>query len=340
MSYRRSFRKTIPVHYSGSTSETVTVGDQTKNVRVHYSGTVYEEVVVNVDIDTDPFDSSIRNCNSSVGVLTGSVVATEAAQVASIRDHSRKVGKTIIDGFFSTVKSDISQQIMELNSRLEANLVHLRELAQRCVSKQKQMEVDYNRLTSRYSAVFEDLNKELENRIYELDRPTFKFKEMSDASACRSMGNDMASTVVVAGAESGLLEATIGASLAKKQALTAIGKANTFLVKQKSTEKLLDICSIKESRDAVFHTPVCYIETVGDGAVVNRNLYASKLIEKSQYNGLSEELRSMDFPTSDQNTAKLKQHFSDEVAENYAYSSSHNERVRDYITKLFNTTIE
>lgn len=339
MSYRRSFRKTIPVHYSGSTTETVYVGDQSRTVRVHYSGTVYEDVTVNIDVDTDPFDSSIRNCNGSVGLLTGSVVATEAAQVSSIRDNSRKVGQTIISGFFSTVKSEISQQIMELTSRLEANLVHLKEMAQRCVEKQKQMEVDYNRLLTRYSAVFNDLNKELENRVYELDRPTFKFKEMSDVAASRGMGTDMASTVAVAGAENGRLEAMIGASLAKRQALTAIGKANTFLVKQKTTEKLLDSCSINEGRNAVFHAPVCFVETSGNGTL-NRELYASNFVAKSQYDSITDQMKSLDYVSTDEDTAMLKQHFSDEVAENYAYSNSHDERVRDYITKLFNKTIQ
>lgn len=335
MSYSRSFRKQISVPYSGS--KTVTVGDSTTTV--HYSGTAYEWVTVNVEVDTNPFDRSIRDCNGSVGLLTGSVVATEAAQVGSIREKSRKIGKTIVDGFFSTVQSEISQQIAELSSQIDANLLHLREMAQRCISKQKQMEADYARLSSRYSAIFDDLNKELENRIYEIDRPTFKFKEMSDKSACRSIGTDMASTVAVAGVENAHLEAVIGASVAKKQALNAIDNANVFLVKQKSTEKLIESCSIKEGRNAVYHVPVCYFETAGQSAVVDRNLYASGFVGNAQKTQLLEEMKGRDYASTEADKATLKQCFNDEVAQKYAYADLHDERVRDYITKMFNNTL-
>jgi hypothetical protein len=340
MSYRRSFTKTIAVHFSGTEYATVSTAEGSKTVPVPYSGTVHEPVTVNVDVDTDPFDNSVRHCNGSVGTLTGSVVATETAQVQSIRRNSRKVGETIIQGFFSTVQSEISQQIMETSSRIEATLVHLREMAQRCVAKQKQMETDYGRLASRYCSIFEDLNKELENRIYELDRPTFKFKETSDKTANRGIGTDLASAVAISGAENGHLEAMLGVSITKKQAMNALGKANTFLVKQKTCERLLDSCSINESTDAVYYAPVCYIETKGESDVISNELYTSEFIGKQTNNRLAEKMKDITFTTDEFDQDMLKTHFSAEVADKYAYSDSHDERVRDYITKLFNNTLE
>ena len=124
MSYRRSFTKTIPVHYSGTEYATVSTGEGSKTVSVHYSGTVYETVTVNVNVDTDSFENSVDRCNGTVNVLTGSVAATQAAQVASIRENSRKVGETIIQGFFTTVQSEISQQIMEISSRIATESPH------------------------------------------------------------------------------------------------------------------------------------------------------------------------------------------------------------------------
>lgn len=333
MSYSRSFTKTISIYYSGSV--TASNGE-----RVGYSGHANETVTVRVDVNTTPFDSSVRHCNGSVQALTGSVVATEAAQIDSIRKNSRKVGETIIKGFFSTVQSEISQQIMETSSRIEATLVHLREMAQRCVAKQKQMENDYGRLASRYCAIFDDLNKELENRVYELDRPTFKFKEISDKTANRGISTDMSSVVAIAGAENGHLEAMLGASIAKRQALNALGKANTFLVKQKTCERLLESCSLNESTDAVYYAPVCYIETKGESDTINKELYSSEFIGKQSNNRLAEKMKDLTFTTNEFDQDMLKTHFSAEVADKYAYSDSHDERVRDYITKLFNNTLE
>lgn len=114
MSYSRSFTKTIAIHYSG----TVNYPASQNGGSVSFSGTEYEDVTVNVHVDTAPFDASVDHCNTSVGVLTGAVVATEAAQTASIRKNALKVGNTIIEGFFKTVRSEISQQIMELKIRL------------------------------------------------------------------------------------------------------------------------------------------------------------------------------------------------------------------------------
>jgi hypothetical protein len=340
MSYSRSYTKTIRVYYAGVARGTKYVNGQSIPVSLPFDGHVDEPVTVYVKVDTDSFDSSVRSCNKTVDVLTGSVVATEAAQIKSIREKSRKVGKTIIDGFFTTVKSEISQQIAELTSRIDSDLLHLKEMARRCVEKQKQMEVDYQRLTSRYSSIFEDLNKELENRIYELDRPTFKFKEMSDKSASRSICTDMASTVAVSGAENSHLETLIGVSLAKKRALDAIDKANVFLVKQKSTERLLETSRIKDNGSGEYHAPVCFIETAGENNVVKRKVYCSQLLDSSCMESYIDVLKDSEYSNSDADTQRLKQHFSDEVADKYAYADSHNERVRDYITKMFNKTIQ
>ena len=122
MSYSRSFSKTIAIHYSGSVSYPASQSGGS----VSYSGTAYEDVVVNINVDTDAFDSSVRHCNNSVGALTGAVVATEGAQVASIRQNAIKIGQTIVDGFFSTVRSEISQQITELKNRISLSLLSKR----------------------------------------------------------------------------------------------------------------------------------------------------------------------------------------------------------------------
>ena len=128
MSYTRHFSKTITVHYSGSVSYPASQSGGTKS----YSGSTKETIHFNVTVDTDPFDESVEHMKDGVDLLTGSVAATEAAQVSSIRENSARIGQTIISGFFKTVKSDISQQITELRTRTDALLVQLNELAKRC----------------------------------------------------------------------------------------------------------------------------------------------------------------------------------------------------------------
>ena len=282
MSYTKTIRKTVRIPYSGS----VSYGPSQNGGSVSYSGTVTEEIEVNVEVDTDPFEKSINDCNQSVGGLTEAVVATEVAQIASINTNAKKVSGAIIKGFFSTIRSEITQQIAELQSQVDATLIHLRGLAQRCVEKQKQMERDYNSIAKRYLKTFEDLNNELSNRIYELNKPAFTFCKQSNQQNNRTCENDLVSTVTIFAKEEAELVAQVSASVAKKRALDTIEKVNTFLQKQKQLEELINLNMLKESKNATTYTPICFIETENEQKQIDKKLYQQEFIPQMPTNEL------------------------------------------------------
>lgn len=335
MSYSRSFQKTIHVHYSGSVSYPASEHGGS----VSYSGTASETVTVNIEVDTDPFESSVGRCNGNVGLLTGSIVATEAAQIKAIGDSSRRIGTTIVKGFFDTVSSEISQQITELKSRVEATLLRLNEMAKRCVDKQRQMQVDYERISSRYLKIFEDLNNETERRIYELDRPAFVFKRTTDETSQRAIGNDMVSTATVSGAENCSLEARIGVSLVKKRAVEALGRVNDFLTEQRRTDNVLARSIVGEEGGGVYYVPVCYVETRA-AEIIDRKLYKPSVLSGIGDSGLAERIRRAD-PANllDGVPDRMRTAFNQEVSSRYAAADAHGIRVRDYVTRLFNSNI-
>lgn len=333
MGYRRSFTKRIAVHYSGSVSYPASQNGGS----VSYSGTAYEDVTVNIDVATEPFEHSVARCNNQVGTLTGAVVATEAAQVASIRENARKVGQTIIDGFFKTVRSEISQQISELSSRINATLVHLHELAKRCVDKQRQMEVDYNRISARYLKIFDELNSELKNRIFELDRPAFAFKAESDESASRFIEGPLVGTAIVSGREESSLQALIAASRSKKQAQDTICEIDRFLTKQKRLDQLLHRCILPENRESAVYVPICYVETSGEKGVIDRRLFQAEYIPSIPLERLENSLAAAPWSEFPQPRAEsIRNYFNREVSGHYASTNPHETRVRECITHLFN----
>lgn len=334
MSYSRSFSKRIEMHYSG----TVHYPPSKDGGSVPFSGTVYEDVHVNVEIDTTAFDHSVGECNSTVGVLTGSVVATEAAQTASIRNKAIQVGDTIINGFFKTVRSEVSQQIMELKNRIDATLLHLNALSKRCMEKQQQMQQDYQRLTGQYLKIFTDLNRELKNRIYELDKPAFLFKQESDKSSFRTLNSDMVSTVAVSGAENSRVEAMISASVAKKSALRTIDVVNAFLDKQRKTDNILHNSIRNENLDAVYYIPVCYIETNGNDNRIDRKVYEPQMTHAIDNKALLDSFINIKgWKKFSANTVEqIKLNFNAELCRRYQTSDTHETRVRDYITRMFN----
>lgn len=217
MSYTRKYheiitvrgKRTITVSYPASQS------GGSKSVTVDYEEKV--PVDVNIHVDTKPFDNSVEHCNENVNVLTAAVVAAETAQIISIDKNAKKVATTVVNGFFSYIKSEISQQIAELTQSIDAQLMHLRELANSCAQKKTQMEGDFLRISSRYVKIFDDLNNELRNRIFELDKPTFQFKKELDNQKIRNTENDMVNTVAIFGREGGTIQNQIGTSFTKKE---------------------------------------------------------------------------------------------------------------------------
>jgi hypothetical protein len=226
---------------------------------------------------------------------------------------------------------------MELSTKLDATLMHLHELAKRCVGKQMQMETDYNRISGRYLKIFDDLDNELENRIFELDKPAFAFKRESDKHSDRTLNSDLVGTVAVFGAESGDLQARIGASIAKKRALDTIGKANTFLVKQKRLNNIIYQSMLNESRAATQYLPVCYIETSNGENQTGKQVYQAGFLPKIQQNELFDDFRSQNWGVvSTAGKENIQRYFNAEVGNCYTSADKHTERVRDNINKLFN----
>jgi hypothetical protein len=90
-------------------------------MNVSFSGTV--PVDITIDVDTDPFDNSVSGVKRSVDVLTGAVVAMNAAQRAAIQRTTDEVAKSLIDGFFGTIKTEISQKLPLSQTRARSALI-------------------------------------------------------------------------------------------------------------------------------------------------------------------------------------------------------------------------
>lgn len=254
MSYRRSY--TGYVHYSG----TVSYPASQNGGSVSYSGT--EPVYITIDVDTDVFDASVEHCTDAVNALTGAVVATEAAQVESKRRASKQIASSIVKGFFEYVGADLSQKIKELASKCESLFFALMGHKENCLSKSKQMQDDYNRISKRYSKIFEDLDKETVSRIEVLDRPTFQFAEMAQNLIDRNSNTELLGISTISANESIKLETVLSCSHVKQQASILLAKANNYLQGTyrlaNSVRDMLDESQVEEE----IMLPVMFVESV------------------------------------------------------------------------------
>lgn len=254
MSYTR--RYTGYVHYSG----TVSYPASERGGSVSYSGE--EPVYITIDVDTDAFDASVGNCNTAVNGLTSAVVATEAAQVESKRRASKQIAATIVKGFFDYVGADLSQRIKELASKCESLFVALLGHKDTCLSKNKQMQDDYNRITKRYSKIFEDLDKETVSRIEVLDKPAFQFAATAQSLIDRNNDNELLGISTISANENIRLETVLACSHVKHQASDLLTKANGYLQGTyrlaNSVRDMLDDSSSEED----IMLPVMFVESV------------------------------------------------------------------------------
>jgi hypothetical protein len=343
MSYSRKYRERIAVPYSGSVRYSYPASDKGGSGTAHYSGTTYEDVNIYIDVDTIAFDNSVENCNTNVNLLTGAVVATEAAQIISIDKNAKKVGKTIVDGFFGYIRSEISQQIAELTQGIDSQLMHLRELSKAVVDKKRQMEGDFLRISGRYVKTFDDLNNELSNRIFELDKPTFVFKKELDNQSIRTTKNDMVNTIAVFGKEGSELHSKISASIAKKRALDTLNKAKVFLWQQKKLNKTVQQSMLNESIESPQYSPVLFIETKANNSQITKGIHAPSYVSALQENQTKNELIAQFCETTTSWSAitkdytdNLKLYFNSELNKSYTTSDQHSKRVKEMIQKMAN----
>jgi hypothetical protein len=169
MSYSQPY--TIEVPFSGSRSVSYPKSESGGTINVSFSGTVPAQVVI--EVDTDPFDGSVSRVNGHVDALTGAVVTMNAAQVAAITKGAGEVSEALVNGFFGTIKAELSQQLQALDSAIKASFGLIQEQGKAVTQKKDQMETDFNRISSRYGALFSDLDNECYKRIHELDKPAF-----------------------------------------------------------------------------------------------------------------------------------------------------------------------
>lgn len=331
----------------GSTgSLRIQVGDTSRHYSIGLSGgsstATFEDsehIAIDVHVDTDEYDRQAERCGQNVNLLTGSVVATEAAQVANIDDNSKKIASTIITGFFDNVKSSLSTISLEQRQILESRLALLRAQTEELLKKQKQMEHDYQRTSARYVKVFQDLNKELETRVKRLDAPVYKAASVMEQETDRMLQGDYAYVTSTVNSENANLTAQIGAALMKTEAQRMTGQATRFLAIYEESKQTIASAVISADFDGEdFFLPAIFVQTHGDGDIVESNVFCDESrVQASQVNEIVATDTSGSLEWADQKSESIKPYFTEELERDFGDKvDEHSQRVREMIVKLLN----
>lgn len=340
MSYSRRFRRTVEVPYEKTEMVSYPASQNGGRMPVTVRGTARELVEVDIHVDTTPFDSSVVNCNQNINGLTASVGALNTAQCVAIAENAEKVSKTIIDGFFHTVRTDLSTQKVELEQTIEARLMLLRQQAASLKEKQKTMAEDYARTTARYQKLFADLNNELSVRVHQADQPVFDLVKEVDAQSDRMLHTDMVQTAVTMSKESSILQAQIGVATVKHHALESMNQVQGFLASKATTEKTILNSCIEGSGKDPYYVPVCFLKTESENHRVESQCIIPDFCS-SKNQGLQQKLcnhlDNVDWGNdSENNTDLLHSYIQSEIANNLAGDDRHSNRIKELINKMLN----
>jgi len=126
-------------------------------------------------VDTEPMADSIDRVSYHVDEVTTAVIAMQTAVVIAEQQAAENVCQNLDRGFYTLIRSQISQKIAKLRSDVDSKLM---EMAQQTVTLkgiQNRMERDYMMIANRYLKLFNSLNNNLRIRIFELDKDTTNF---------------------------------------------------------------------------------------------------------------------------------------------------------------------
>jgi hypothetical protein len=130
------------------------------------------------EVNTSPMAQSVDSVKGHVNGVTTAVVAMEAALIATERQASETICKNVDNGFYVLIKSQISQKAVAAYTEMTTKQMTLLQLVKALENVKRQMEADYNMISARYAKLFQSLNKALETRVRELDRPAMKLAEI------------------------------------------------------------------------------------------------------------------------------------------------------------------
>ena len=197
-------------------------------------------------VDTEPMAREINSVSHHVAGTTGAVVAMKGAVVKAESDAADHVCRNVNLGFYTMIRSQISQKIAKLQSEVDSLVMQLHQQTRMLLNIKTRMENDYNMISARYSKLFGTLNQSLKQRIYEIDKPTFNFVEQ-DLQQISNRPSQLISTVPLSQLESITMSQRIIASNLKNHAFNVIGSMSSFLTGMGEQKKITDSILLRQS---------------------------------------------------------------------------------------------
>jgi hypothetical protein len=199
------------------------------------------------EVDTSPMARTVDSVRGHVNGVTVAVTTMEAAVIAAERNASETICENVDNGFYILVKSQISQKAVAAYSEMNSKVGILNQLLKALDNIRNQMQADFNMICRRYNKLFQSLNKALETRIRELDRPAMRLAEIKSSLVFDRLKNDSSMLVSAAEETISIGQFAVGGRLKQKTRDTMRTLYDSTVESRSYNEKLESILVRKEA---------------------------------------------------------------------------------------------
>ena len=285
-------------------------------------------------VDTAPMAAELQSVSNHVKGTTAAVVTMQTAVIAAENKGANKVCSNVNRGFFTLMRSQISQKIANKQSRVEALIMQLGQQKRQLLSIKTNMEREYGRIAERYLRIFTSVNKELESRIRQIDQPVFELVNKHMMTSSNRM-NALSGWVTTSQLEGITQSQQILVSKMKHNAQVALEQSTEFLSQigeqRVLTGKVL-ISNPMGNESKTCQIPVVIWETLNDNSGIPRTEVntpeALAKIHSDQINNVIRESETL--PWGEDQSSMVAEEFMSIVD-----SSASTPRVKDMIKKMF-----
>lgn len=191
----------------------------------------------NYVVDTEPMAREISSVSRNINITTGAVVTMQTALIAAEKLAADQVCSNINNGFYSLIRSQISQKMANLQSEVDSLFMQLTQQKMSLLAIRDRMQRDYNMISARYIKLFNGINANLRKRIFELDKPVTNFAQR-EIDKILNRSKYLTTTVPVSQLESVVISQKVLTSSTKKQSEYLISKMCGF-VHEMNLQKIL-----------------------------------------------------------------------------------------------------
>lgn len=226
----------------------------------------------NYIVDTHPMAQEMGSVSNNVKVTTGAVVAMQTAVVLAEAKAADAVCDNVNKGFYTLIRSQISQKIARLQSQVDSHLMQLNQQKKQLLAIKGRMERDYNMISGRYLKLFNSLNSNLKQRVFELEKPVTEFA-VRDIEKVSNRSKQLTATIPVSQLESLTISQKILASNLKFKGVNVIHSMTKFIRDINTQKEVTDrILLHGNEKNATLYVPIVISEA-------NYDKYNNKSVE-------------------------------------------------------------